>query len=293
MIEARVPAFHQIVAPRAEIVTVLSGMGSLRGIVCSRTGFLYFADVATDTLYEYVIPRWQAPDGGTLRVHPLAVTGAFGLTLDHQGRLLIAHRDDGRVSRVEVDGSLRTVSERGRENAPRHPCDIVYAIDGSIYVTDLPARDEKEGMGQHGGVYQISRQGRTRLLGSAPRRPAAVALDCRQLTLYVAERADRSEISCFPISADGRLKPAALVFDATVSPESMTGGLKTDEDGNIFLSGPDSVWVYNRDGVQLGKIGLPEQPRGLSWGRGFKGLYVTARSSIYFIPIQSHGTRTF
>jgi gluconolactonase len=292
VIEARVPAFRQVVSPGAEIVQILTGMGSLRGIVCSRTGIVSFADVARDILYEYAIPRWQtAPGGGVLRQHPLGPKGAFGLTLDHQGRLLIAGHDPAGVTRIAVDGTAQELTRSTQAGHPQHPADLVYAIDGNIYVAELPDESTGGENSESGAVFQITRSGTVRPASSIPLRPTGVALDCRQLHLLVADEL-MGGVQRFPIAADGSLGTPTTVFKRPVSHE-LSGGVETDEEGNIYVAAPDGVWVYNVDGTHLGMISLPESPSDLCWGRGAIGLYVTAENSIYFIPTEVRGTRTF
>jgi gluconolactonase len=288
VIEARVPAFSQVIAPRAGIVKVLSGLGSPRGIVCSRTGIVRFADIARDTVYEYSIPRWQtAPDGGVLRPHPLAIKGAVGLTLDHQGRLLIAARDPAQVARIEVDGTLHALTQASQPGHPRHPSGLVYAVDVSIYVADLPPAHA--GNSASGAIYQIARSGMIRPVSPGPLRPVGVALDCRQLHLLVSDQLSGA-VQRFPIAPDGALGSPVSVFERPV-PDA--GGIETDEAGNIYVTTPEGVHVHNTDGIELGTIRLPEPPADLCWGRGAIGLYVAAGSSLYFIPTESRGTRTF
>ena len=40
-------------------------------------------------------------------------------------------------------------------------------------------------------------------------------------------------------------------------------------------------------------IVLPELPSNCCWGRGFRGLYITARTSVYYVRTAVPGTRTF
>lgn len=296
MIEARVPAFRQVVAPRTQIVPVLSGLGSPRGIVCGRTGIVSIADIAHDKVYEYVIPRRQiAPNGGVLRPHPLDIKGTCGLTLDHQGRLLIASRDPAQVARIEVDGTLHALTQATQPRHPRCPSSLVYAIDGHIYVADSPPVDPGSTPSRDsasGAIYQIARNGSVRPVSPVPLRPAGVALDCRQLQLLVADQLSGT-VQRFAIAPDGTLGPAASVFECPISDATSGGGLETDEAGNIYVTTPEGVQVHNTDGIELGAIRLPEPPADLCWGRGAIGLYVTAGSAVYFIPTESRGTRTF
>ena len=40
-------------------------------------------------------------------------------------------------------------------------------------------------------------------------------------------------------------------------------GLRGDEKGNLWATGPDGIWVFALDGTLLGRLQLPEVPRQL------------------------------
>lgn len=161
----------------------------------------------------------------------------------------------------------------------------MYAIDGSVYFTDLPG----------GRVYQITRQ-RSGVGGAPPRgefrvvletpAPNGVALSPNQQQLYVADV--KSEIvKRFDIEPDGKLSNGRDFAPVRVD------GLKTDEGGNVWMAARDGVVVYSVAGEHLGTIKPPEQPSNCCFGEGFRGLYITARKSVYHVPTLVSGTRTF
>ena len=63
---------------------------------------------------------------------------------------------------------------------------------------------------------------------------------------------------------------------------STPDGMKIDQEGNIYCTGPGGLWVIDPKGECLGRIVLPELPANMAWGdEDWKTLYITARSSIY------------
>jgi gluconolactonase len=66
-------------------------------------------------------------------------------------------------------------------------------------------------------------------------------------------------------------------------------GLKVDEQGNVFCTGPGGVWVCRPDGTLLGRIVLPELPANLAWGEDGSVLFLTARTSVYRLPTRTCG----
>src|SRR5262249_22493725 len=122
-------------------------------------------------------------------------------------------------------------------------------------------------------------------------RPNGVALSSNQQTLYVAD-SERQNVLAFEIAPDGSLMRGRLVADMKHSQPGGPDGLKTDEDGTIFVAGHGGVWVFH-EGRHVGTIETPEKPSNVAWGDNYRTLYITARTSVYKIRLKSTGTRTF
>ena len=67
----------------------------------------------------------------------------------------------------------------------------------------------------------------------------------------------------------------------------------SESQGNVYCTGAEGVWVFNPKGEHLGTIVTPELPANCCWGSGFRGLYITARTSVYHVRTKVAGTRTF
>ncbi|MBM3797739.1 MAG: SMP-30/gluconolactonase/LRE family protein [Acidobacteria bacterium] len=269
-LEAKSGRFWELVDRSAEIKQIATGFAFTEGPVFSRRGFLLFSDIPNGK-----IMRWES---GELTVFRSGSNKANGLTFDHQGRLLAAE-GGARVTRTEKNGSITVLAADGLQG----PNDIVYAIDGSVYFSDLPA----------GRVYQITRErsgvggapprGEVRMVAETPA-PNGVALSPNQQQLYVAD-VKTQVVSVHAIAADGRLGPRRDFAPVRVD------GLKTDEAGNVWMASRDGIVVYDRAGQHLGTVRPDEAPSNCGWGGG--GLYITARKSVYHVSTKVPGTRTF
>ena len=63
-------------------------------------------------------------------------------------------------------------------------------------------------------------------------------------------------------------------------------GIKVDDRGNLYVSGPGGLWIISPEGKHLGAIIPPKQPHNLTrGGDDGKTLYITARGGIYRMPI--------
>ena len=288
------PAFSSVVDPKARVEKIAGDFRFTEGPVCSRIGFLLFSDIPAERIMKYNFPPGRSgPGKGELSVFREKSNRANGLTFDHQGRLL-ACEGAGRVTRTEKDGRITVLAERVGGKALNGPNDLVYSIDGSIYFSDLRATNAPADAAKtdFSAVYQITRQGAVRLATREPQRPNGVALGPKQLTLYVADSATQ-QIWSFEVNGDGSLKNGRVIATLKSDQQGAADGLKTDEAGNIYVAGPGGVWVFAPAGKHLGTIAVPETPSNCNWGRGFSGLYITARTAIYYVPTKIPGTRTF
>jgi gluconolactonase len=247
----------------AQAEKIISGYRATAGPVFSRRGYLLFSDVASNRIL-----KWES---GKITVVRENSRGAKSNTFDHQGRLLTCEAD--RVTRTEKDGKITLLASRVKE-----PADLVYAIDGSIYFSDSPARM----------VYQITRKGDLRPFTRDCERPSGVALAPNQQRLFVADQA-RREIRVYDVAGDGSAGPGRLVTTLADQPS----GLKTDESGGIWVACPGGIHHLDPSGKQVETIDVPEAAGNCNWGEGFRDLYITAGTSVYRARARVNGTRTY
>jgi gluconolactonase len=290
--------FFDLVDRGARIVKVAGGFGFTEGPVFSRIGFLLFSDLRSEKIHKYTIPAWESsPAGGKLTVYREKSNRANGLTFDHQGRLLACETGPGRVTRTEKDGTVTVLAERWGDKRLSSPNDLVYNIDGSIYFSDMP-RSNVPDASERTNVPAIYRISRTQIPGKAKleqltrecKRANGVALGPKQNRLYAADSAEK-HIRVFDLNDDGTLEKARVFAEFNLEERGSPDGLKTDESGNVYCTGPGGLWVFNPQGHHLGTIVTPEQPSNCCWGRG--GLFITARTSVYHVASRASGTRTF
>lgn len=272
MLEAISKEFRELVPEEARVSRVATGFGFTEGPVFSRRGYLLFSDLSSRKIFN-----WERGEVSVFRKNS---NRANGLTFDHQGRLLAAE-GGGRVTRTEKNGAITVLAESGLQA----PNDLVYAIDGSVYFSDLPGSR----------VYQVTRE-RSGVGGAPPRGEVRVAAECpgangvalspNQQKLYVAG-AKIGMVRVYDIEPDGRLHGGADFVPLRVD------GLKTDERGNLWMASEGGIAVYSPQGEHLGTIHVPERPSNCGWGAGFRGLYITARTSVYHVPTRVMGTRTY
>jgi gluconolactonase len=275
----------QLVGPNPKIEKVLSGMWFTEGPVYSRDGYLLFSDIPARR-----IMKW---DGREVTAFRTDSNRANGLTFDHLGRLLAC--EAGRITRTEHDGRVTVLADRFEGKLLNIPNDLVSAIDGSIYFSDLRFRNPPPypDRTDFSALYQITPQGQVRVVSRDCVRPNGMALSANQQTLYLADSGPRT-LWIYDVAPDGALRNGHLFADMSSDKTGVPDGLKTDEDGNIWVAGPHGIWVFNGRGDHLGIVTLPETPSNCCWGGDdFRDLYVTDHGSVYRIETHVKGTRTY
>jgi gluconolactonase len=66
--------------------------------------------------------------------------------------------------------------------------------------------------------------------------------------------------------------------------------MRVDVRSNVWVTGPDGVWVFDPGGNHLGTVALIENAANFTWGdRDFSTLYFCGRSSIYRLRTKVKG----
>lgn len=302
-IERLDPALDTLLAPDARMEKLAEGFTWSEGPVwVPEEQHLLFSDVPENIVY-----RWREGDGVSVFLTPSGFTGgeydgrergSNGLTLDAQGRLVLAQHGDRRVARLNPDGrSFTTVADRHEGRRFNSPNDLVYDRAGNLYFTDPPY-----GLGPSSvreidvhGVYRVSRDGAVTLVTDALERPNGIALSPDERTLYVANsHPPRPIIMAFPLDRDGRAGPGRILFDAAplaaAGGRGLPDGLKVDQQGNLWATGPGGVLILSPEGRHLGTLRTGQATANCAFGNDGSVLYITADSILGRVATRARGT---
>jgi len=96
----------------------------------------------------------------------------------------------------------------------------------------------------------------------------------------------------YEVEPDGSLSGGELFLDLNFEPGQEPDGMKVDQRGNLYLTGPGGLWITDPQARVLGVIRTPLEPANVGWGDADgKTLYLTARSALYRIRLNIEGIR--
>lgn len=298
------PRLDTIVPPNPKVFKLAEGFKFTEGPVWLEDGYLLFSDPNSNRIYKYeaeasrlsVFKEHSGYSGADLAEY--GQPGSNGLTLDREGRLTINEHGNHRVIRVESDGRIKVLADRYQGKRLNSPNDLVYKSDGSLYFTDPPFGlpmffDDPRRELPFSGIYRW-RDGRLDLLASELTGPNGLAFSPDEKYLYVGNWDEKKKVVMrYAVNEDGALDDGEVFVDMTdAAGEDAIDGVKVDQAGNIYVSGPGGLWVLSPEGKHLGTIKPPKHPHNFAWGEADgKTLYLTARDALYRMPLNIPGIR--
>ncbi len=298
------PAIDAIVPPNPKIYKLAEGFIFTEGPLWVRDGnYLLFSDPNQNTIYKYTadgqlsVFREKSGYAGA-DIAEYGQPGSNGLTLDREGRLTIDQHGNHRVIRLEKDGTETVLADRYKGKRLNSPNDLVYRSDGTLYFTDPPFGlpkfyDDPRKELPYSGIFCL-KNGKLKLVSADLKGPNGLAFSPNEKYLYVDNWDEKKKVILrYEVKADGLLVNGNVFFDMTTAPgEEALDGLKIDQQGNLYVSGPGGLWIISAEGKHLGTIIAPKLPANFAWGdEDGKTLYLTARSALYRIKLNIPGIR--
>jgi gluconolactonase len=281
-------AMAELIDPGAEVEQLATGFTFTEGPIWNKEEeCLFFSDMPGD-----VRRRWSEADGVTEVMNPS--NKCNGMVYDADGNLLVCEHVTSSLVRERADGTRETLATHYKGKELNSPNDVVTRSDGTIYFTD-PTYGRWAGFGVERdselgfqGVYRIAPGGGDPELVVGEdefEEPNGLCFSPDESLLYIND-SPRALIRVYDVNSAGDLSGGRLLIDnigtGKVGEEEIPDGMKCDERGNVWVTGPGGVWVISPEGEQLGVIGVPEGVGNLAWGGSdWKTLYLPSTTSLY------------
>lgn len=303
-------ALDEIVSPDAKIEKLAGGFLFTEGPIwiprsADSDGYLLFSDPNNNVIYRWTqdgqLSIFMTKSGYRgFDIGEYGQPGSNGLTLDKEGRLTINQHGNRCVARMEKNGQFTVLADSYEGKRLNSPNDLVYKSDGALYFTDPPFGlpkffDDARKELPYSGVFRVSPGGKNiQLLTKELSGPNGLAFSPDEKYFYVDNWDDKKKIVMrYEVDADGTLSNGKVFFDMTsASGKDALDGLKIDERGNLYVSGPGGLWIISPEGKHLGTIAGPEHPHNFAWGDDDgKTLYLCAKTGLYRIRLNIPGIR--
>jgi gluconolactonase len=267
------------IGPVGKIVKLHTNFKFTEGPVADKDGNVFFSDIPAQKIH-----RVDAKTG-KLSTFVEKSNRSNGLKFNSKGEL-VACEMDGQVAAYSPEGKRRVVVDKYNDKRFNAPNDLVIDQNDGIYFTDPSFNAPKPWPQGKLGVYYASADGKvTRLIDDLPN-PNGILLSIDEKTLYVIPTG-QTNMMTYPVEAPGKIGKGKVFC-------TLKGGggdgATIDTKGNLYITSTLGLQVFNPEGKLLGTIAIPEQPANVAFGGpDRKTLYVTARTSLYTVPMEASG----
>lgn len=281
------PEFESLIDRNEPVKSVAGGFKFTEGPVWHPVEqYLLFSDMPGD-----VRRRWDA-HGGVREVRRPA-NKCNGMTYDADLNLIVCEHSTSALVRETPAGHREVLASHFEGQELNSPNDVCVRSDGSIYFSD-PWYGRMPGYGVERprvlgwqGVFRLAPDGRIDLV--VPRyefaMPNGLCFSPDEKLMYVND-SERGLIRVYEVAPDGALRRGRVFTDGMLSRHEagIPDGMKCDERGNVWCTGPGGVWVFSPAARLLGRIAVPEVVGNLHWGGSdFRTLFLAASTSVYAV----------
>jgi gluconolactonase len=262
-------------ASSAELQLVSGTYLFTEGPAVDASGNVYFSDINAGKIY-----KWSPESGVTEFVTGLKSPN--GLMFDQSGNLIACEGGNGRLISINPQRQITVLVDQYNGTRFNEPNDLWIDAQSGIYFTDpayqLPVVQD----GQHVYYLNPARSQVTRVISDL-QQPNGLVGTADGKTLYVADYG-ANQTYAYTINANGSLGNKKL-FTALGS-----DGMDLDAAGNLYLTTPNKVQVFDTTGKHLRDIPTTENPTNVAFaGKDGLTLFITARAAVYTLQLAAGG----
>ena len=266
----------------AKVEKLAGDMKFLEGPVwISEKKTLVFSDIPNAKLMQW------SKDGGLKEYRD--TQNANGNVLDAEGRIVTCQHTGRNVVREEKDGKITVLVDSADGKKFNSPNDLAIKSDGSIWFTDPPYGLPKDAKKEQPGndIYRLAPDGKTvTTISKEFNMPNGIVFSPDESHLYIADSGKPGRVGSFKVQENG------TISNAEWWAEGGADGIRVDEKGNLYTTAGDGVRIYSAEGKKLATISVPEVPANICFGGDDgKTLFITARTSLYSVPVKVPGAK--
>ena len=266
-----------LVASGAKVTKLADGFLFTEGPACDARGNVFFSDIPNSRIHQ-----WSTD--GKLSTFRENSGKANGLFFDRAGDLLACEGGARRLTKTSPDGKVTVLADSYAGKKFNSPNDLWIDPEGGVYFSD-PRYGPQEGLQQDGfHVYYLTPDHKRviRVIDDLVK-PNGVLGASDGSKLYVADAGGRKTYVY-------RIGPKGSLIERKLFAPQGSDGMTLDERGNLYLTGRPGVVVYDRNRKWIGTIKVPEGPANVCFGgKDRKTLFITARTSLYSVPMSVRG----
>ena len=280
----------QIINSTSKLEKIASGFYFTEGPVYdSKSDTLYFTDFNDNTIHA-----WEQGSGTTLFRKNSG--RAVGLSMTADGCIVSA---ETKTHAVTFAGAEKSEIIAGSYDGKmlNSPNDVVVRRDGALFFTDpySVAMGDKRELDFNGVFCVPIVEGhlsgkKILLIDDKMERPNGIAFSPDEKILYVNDT-NKQLIVAYRMRDDNT---ASFIGNFAFMDEAYgsgnADGMKVDLEGNVYLTGPGGIWIFDKSGSPVGIMKLPENAGNLCFGgKDNMTLFITATTSVYKISVNIPG----
>ena len=297
----------QIIDPKSKIEILASGFAWTEGPLWIEEGnYLLFSDIPNNKVYK-LDPKnndtvtYLHPSGFSGTNFTGEEPGSNGLLLNKDGELVLMQHGNRQIAKMNAplnspSSEFTTLVDSYMGKKLNSPNDATFDKNGNLYFTDppygLPKRMDDEGKElDFQGIYCLMTSGELILLDSISR-PNGIGISPDGNVLYVANSDPEHAVWYqYKLPEPGKVTDKKLFYEVTdlIGKEGQQGlpdGLKVNNNGILFATGPGGVWIFNSQGKALARIHTGQATANCAFDTDQKRLYITADDYVMAVDLK-------
>ena len=267
---------------KMKIITIATELGFAEAPLWHPEGFLLFSDVTKNRIMKWqdgILETFLENSG--IQTKPTKFhsehIGANGLAIDFNGNLIFCQHGNHAIARLLPNGKIEILVNSYQGKPLNSPNDLCIGPDGSIYFTDPPYGLKEQKLlptfaQSSAGVYRWH-QGNLELLVNELQFPNGICFSPDYKFMYVSTiHKTEKGIRKYEI-IDGKFKNGKIFVNENAD------GIKTDQNGNLFLATMQGIKIVSPKGEIVCKIPTPDMTTNLCLNK--HTIYITTPKTVY------------